>query len=95
MRVEIDQLRTVMNMLLDQLQESHGSSVDLDVDYYWWIDKDDLYDSYDRPTKLTIGQLSEDWEFLNGILAGRTDPLPFAFVWVGTILRAIGETVRP
>ncbi|MEU4839908.1 hypothetical protein [Nocardia testacea] len=46
---------------------------------------------YNTPADLTIGQLSDSWEFLRTPLADPDDALTYHLVWLADILRAIGE----
>ena len=40
-----------------------------------------------------MGQLSDDWEELQRVRRHESEPLAFAFVWLGSIFKAIGEHV--
>jgi hypothetical protein len=79
-------------MLLDHLEDRHGPEVLLNRDMFWSISMDELYDIYQQPTTLTIGQLSENWGFLEQIVEERSAPVGYALVWLGEILRALGHS---
>ena len=54
-----------------------------------------LYDPIKDPSNFSLGQLSEDGQRLSQILAGETPPIGYALVWLGSILRAAGQTIVP
>ncbi len=40
MSVNIDMLRVACDRLLTHVKETHGTEVEIDQDYYWWIDQE-------------------------------------------------------
>lgn len=93
MQVSISDLRVVSKKLFLHLEKNGYRSVELSADYYWNIPKEQQYDPYQEPNELDLGQLTSDWTNLSEILEGTTEPIGYAFVWLATILRAIGEIV--
>ena len=93
LKISISELKSVTALLFDHLQEVIGEEIEIDHDYYWNIPKGNKYDSYDEPVSFTIGQLTEDWDFLLKILEDSEMVASFGFVWLSAILRAIGEDV--
>jgi len=76
------------------IEERSGSMVTLPGDYFWWIQRPDVYDvgTQPQPDSLTIGQLTEAWQFL--IEGVRTDGVVSqSAVWLSQVLRAVGEEV--
>ena len=55
----LSDLRTVLDLAIDSLEELHGPSVELDGDFFWAILGPQWIDPYQTPTDLTLGQLSE------------------------------------
>ncbi|MFO0579731.1 MAG: hypothetical protein U1A78_37635 [Polyangia bacterium] len=92
-RIAISDLRTVIDKLLVQMEESGQTSVELKKDFYWSVQPDDLYNPYQSPKELTLGQLTDDWSELQGILQGTKEPLPYALVWAAALLRYAGENL--
>ena len=76
--INLAELRQISEILFSHIEEAYGQTVALPVDYYWDIPDAELYAMDAEPTQLSVGQLSEDWEFLSKMLAN--------------ILRAIGNT---
>jgi hypothetical protein len=88
-RVTLDELRRTFELVLAHVAEVHGEEIVLRNDYFWSIPAAERYDPYAKPTELTVGQLSESWEWL-----ARLDDdsvLSYALVWLGEILIAIGQ----
>jgi hypothetical protein len=94
MKVTVSELRQVTNVLLRHLEETGHGEVELDADFYWNIPKERLYDPYVQPAKLTLGQLSDEWNELTRIAQGNVDPLNYDLVRLAAVLRWIGETSR-
>jgi hypothetical protein len=93
MRVETIQLRTIVEILFDHLEEAKITSVEIPPDFYWNIPKESKYDSYAEPSQFSIGQLTDDWQELKKLLEAKHKPLGYDFVWLASILRVIGENL--
>ena len=94
MTVDLRELRTIITMLLD-VAEENGIKVESKRDYYWDVSAEDRYDPYTQPAQLTIGQLSDDWNELRRIGRGETPALPYALVWLASVIRCMGEEISP
>lgn len=92
MRIDVSDLRTVATRLFDHLDSLGERSVDLDQDYYWVIAENQLYDPTQAPTDFVLGQLTDDWRELTKVLEG-DEPVSYTLVWLGSVLRAIGQQV--
>jgi hypothetical protein len=93
MKIRIADLRVVSNLLFDHLERSGHSEIELDKDYYWSISNEDLYDPFNEPKRIYLGQLYEDYESLKDLLSGRDEPVAFGLVWLSSLLRYIGEKI--
>ncbi len=91
MVVNLEELRLITEKLFDHLKDNNIKEVTLDVDYYWYIHKEFLYDPYKQPADFSIGQLSDDLNELLKILKDEPALNSYHFVWLSTILRTIGE----
>ncbi len=94
MNVDFRELRTIVTLLLDAA-EQNGIKVESQHDYYWDVPAENRYDPYTQPTQLTIGQLNDDWNELQRIGRGETPALPYALVWLASVLRCMGEEILP
>ena len=93
MRVEISQLHSIVEILFDHLEEEGITIVEVPEDFYWNIPKESKYDPYTKPSQFSMGQLTDDWQELKKLLDSRHDPLGYDFVWLASLLRAIGENI--
>jgi hypothetical protein len=89
--VTMEELRTFTNMILGHLESVGQQDLELRHDYFWSIGPDELYDVYESPGELTIGQISESLATLRRISSGKSPPIGYALVWLADILRAIGH----
>jgi hypothetical protein len=52
-----------------------------------------MYDNHDEPRQFTMGQLSEDLEFVNQMVDGTRPPVTYGLVWISSLLRSIEEKI--
>ena len=93
MEIKMDDLQKICDRLIQNVIEKGIESITLDVDYYWNIPQNQLYNPYQQPTDLDIGQLTDDWDELKKILQSQKETLGYHLVWLAAILRAVGEKV--
>lgn len=91
MTINIDDLQKISNIMLDHLKEIGYEEIELQTDYYWFIDGDDLYNPASQPNDLTLGQLSDEWDNLQTVLDPSKYPITHYLIWLSAIFRAIGE----
>ena len=91
MRVTTDELRKAMEVLLKHLDDTGQFEFELEEDFYWSVPQETRYDVYTPPTELSVGQLTDDWVQLQGIIKGKSEPLGYGLVWASAVLRAVGE----
>jgi hypothetical protein len=90
-RVSAESIRIAVGVILGDLVNSYGDEILIAKDYFWSIPPDALYDVYERPAELTVGQLSESVEHVLEIAEGALPPVPYSLVWVSDVLRAVGH----
>lgn len=64
MKIEIDKILKITNEIFKDIKSRQGNVIVIKEDYYWGISDDEVFDVYKNPMKLTIGQISEDLNFL-------------------------------
>ena len=89
--IDIESLQRILTVLLDDVRTRHPSVLKLAHDFYWDIPARHRYDSYETPNQFSMGQLTDDLKSLQAIDHGTSDPIPYALVWLGNVLRAFGE----
>lgn len=92
-KINIEELRAVINSLLDHLCKGGVSEVDLINDYYWQIDSQELCNVVKNPTDLTIGSLFDDLESMRGVASGESEPIVLLLLKIAPLLRYLGDTV--
>ncbi|KPL75290.1 hypothetical protein ADN00_13095 [Ornatilinea apprima] len=93
MEIKISELSQVCTKLFLHLQELGIETIEISEDFYWNIPKGEVYNPYQRPTQLDLGQLSGDWNDLIKVLINEKEPYANGLVDLAPILRAIGEKV--
>ncbi len=94
-RIELDELTRALELILQHVKASQTGPVEIAEDYYWEIDQAQLYDPTNDPSSFSIGQLSDDWTRIEQLLKGEAQPIGYALVWLGNILRAVGQKNVP
>ena len=89
--ISVERLRAVFDLLMTRLAQDEGDTVGLARDYFWSVPPDALYNVYEEPKELTIGQLSESWDRLEGLLEDDSRALPYHLVWLADVIRALGH----
>ncbi|MFZ6030494.1 MAG: hypothetical protein ACOYYS_22535 [Chloroflexota bacterium] len=56
MRIDVKELQAVTNILYDYPESLDIRNVDILDDYYWNINSKEIYDPYQSPTNLDMGQ---------------------------------------
>jgi hypothetical protein len=90
-RFTTQELREVFDVLMRHIEERHGSTIEVDADYFWSIPPDEIYDVYKQPTQLTVGQLTESLDNIRDVAADPEDAIAYALVWLGDVLRVTGH----
>lgn len=94
MRIKVDDLRATAEILFSYLEATGQGEVTIPHDFYWNVPTEGRYDSYEEPTELDVGQLTEDWDRLQNIRQGQSPPVAYALVWLAAVLRAVGEQTQ-
>jgi hypothetical protein len=92
-QVKIEEVKAAFDSLMEHLKSNGHESIDIDVDYYWDILKEERYNPYEDPKNFSMGQLSDDISELRRVLDGDSEPVTYGLVWLASVLRAIGEKV--
>lgn len=96
MQIDLKVLQRAIDITLKDLELSYGTSVvEVSDELYWEIPAQARYNVQEDPCAkgekgLCIGQLSEDYEFLELTVAG-DEPIPRALKWAANILLRLGE----
>lgn len=87
-RISIDEIQKITLLLLARLKESRGVEIEIKSDYYWDISDEELYNPYEEPKNITLGQLSDDIEEIHR-LANSDDEVMYDLKRLAAIFKAI------
>jgi hypothetical protein len=90
-RIPVDQLRRVFDLLIAHVAERSGTEFTVSNDYFWSIPAPERYDVYKQPSELTIGQVSESWGNISELPDDESKTLGYGLVWLAEVLHAIGD----
>jgi len=93
LKIDVDQLEQALKTLVDELRKKKGKIINIEqpIDYYWSIAGNDLYNPYENPTELTLGQLSDDLEEMNRIASKKSEPVSYDFVKMSSVMAMLGH----
>lgn len=93
-QIEIDVLKEAVNRLLRELQATAGGVVLLDEDFYTDLPPAVRRDVGVAPAEYTIGSYIDAYDAIVSIAKSRESDgpvMPYAIVWIGDLLKAIGQ----
>lgn len=93
MKIKLADIEKLTEKLFLYLKNRGVDVIEIPVDFYWHIPKEQIYAPYEQPAQLDVGQLSDDWNELQKVITGISAPITYNFVWLSAILRAIGENI--
>ncbi|MGI8966436.1 MAG: hypothetical protein ACR2H1_10180 [Limisphaerales bacterium] len=88
-KINVEEIQSAINALLNNLRASGIREVELKKDYYWEIDSDKIYDVATDPSDLSIGSLFDDWESIQELASGKSEPVFLLIDKVSPLLRYI------
>jgi len=91
--IQKEDLKKLLFLLIDKLENSSNNKFSLEKDLYWNIPDEELYDVYKDPKDLTIGSLVEDWEFLQKNLIKERGVIGYDFNKISNILKSIEHSL--
>lgn len=92
LQININEIERALLLMLQELRKQKGEVIEIDpIDYYWSIGSEELYEPYQSPANLTLGQLTDDLEEIKKIASGESEPVSLDLVKISSILTAIGN----
>lgn len=88
MKVNIDEIQKITFLLLSKLKDNIGNEVEISNDYYWNIPNEELFNPYEQPKGLTLGQMADDIEEVQRLLE-YDNPIIYDLKRIASILTAI------
>lgn len=92
LQINLNEIEKAMSVLLHDLREAQGEVIEIEpIDYYWAIPREELYNPYEEPTDLTLGQLTDDLEEMKKLAEGTSEPVSLDLVKMSAILAMLGH----
>lgn len=88
MKANIDHLEKALSLLLSKLKDRKGNEIELKGDFYWDIAQKELFDPYNSPHTITLGQLSDDLERIEKIIK-TNEGVPYDMKKLASVLVAL------
>lgn len=88
MKINIDEIQKITSLLLLKLKQSKGNEIEIHNDFFWDIIQDELYNPYEKPKEILLGQLSFDLDNIQRLL--ETDnAIPYDLQRLSNIIKAL------
>lgn len=88
MKIDLKELQQIISLLLLDLKRKQGNEIELTSDFYWDIASDEIYNPYEEPKNISLGQLTDDWETMKS--SAQTERLiAYDLQRVSNILKAL------
>ncbi len=81
-------------MLLKKLKEKDVNEINVETDYYWLVDWDDVEDFNSDSLDLGVGSFCDDWNHLQKILSGEYEPNVLDLQRLSTLINILGKTIH-
>jgi hypothetical protein len=95
--INLKVLQSAVNAVLDHLLEDLGIenvTIEDENDSYWDCPYPGMHDVSMQPSDLTVGQLSDDFDFVKLVRRGQSADISYNLVHIAPLLRYIGETIK-
>jgi hypothetical protein len=94
--LNISELKCAVNCVLDRISEKLNISeiqIEDDRDFYWEIDGGGLYNMAIEIPSVSVGRLSDDWDFAQRILNDPEEAVSLTLAHIAPLLRYVGEKI--
>ena len=92
LQINLKEIEKALSVLLHDLREAKGEVIEVEpIDYYWSIPREELYNPYEEPNDLTLGQLTDDLEEMKKLAEGKAEPASLDLVKMSAILAMLGH----
>lgn len=91
MDIEKKDLLELIDLLKSEIDEWFDEGIDFEDDFYWEINPDELYQFSKNPSKIFMGQLTDDWAELLRLKNKEEIPIKYDLQRLGVILRYLAS----
>lgn len=89
MTINIDDILKIVTFILLKIIEQKGNNILLKNDFYWDISNDEIYNPYEIPKTISLGQLSDELMEINRLSDSNHDAIPYDLKRIAEILKAL------
>jgi hypothetical protein len=90
--IDIIKLKQIIDIIFDHITKTRGvTQCELKESLYWYFSEEEIYNMYNNPKELLLGDLYDDLEFLSLVLDPENQPLAYQLTQLAPILRYLGE----
>ena len=89
MKVNIDEIQKITSFLLSRLREEKGNEIEIENDFYWDISSDELYNPYDTPENISLGQLSDQLKEIKRLSVSPDNAVSYDLKRIAVIIKAL------
>jgi hypothetical protein len=91
-KIEIAVLRSACERIFEFIERDLKiSSIELEEDLYWAVPEDARYDMSEIPTVSHVGNLFDDYDFVEPLLKDRDQAIPLMFEHIAPLLAALAN----
>lgn len=93
MKISINELKTLCQLLLDKVEEIGFNEIEFDTDNYWFVSSDEREIFTEDTPNLSVGSIADDIQSLRGILNKTNPSTTVDFDRLANVLIALGERI--
>jgi len=93
MEISLKELQECTQDIFEAILEVHGkdSKVNIQEDYYWAINSEQVYSIQSEPSSFNLGSLSDDLEKVKSITSKKNDPVCYNLKNIASIMNYIAQ----
>lgn len=88
-QIRIDDLQKAIILLLSNFKTNIGEVIEIENDFYWDIPSKELYNPYEEPKQLTLGQLSDDINEVQRLANEPSSAISYDLKRISNIIKAM------
>lgn len=92
MKIKLDSIEQMISIILKKYKNINGDEIEIESDYYWTFDENEIYNVNEEPKDFSIGQLTDDWETLKHSF-NSDNLIPYDLQRIASILKALSIEV--
>lgn len=93
MKVNMDQLKSMLDILVDKAKNAGIDEIEIDRDNYWLVAAEDRENFQTDAPEICVGSLDDDMQSLQRVLDGTNIPTVPDFERLANLLIAVGEEI--